>query len=159
MGKNPSLDSIDRSILGELQRDASRSIQQIAEAVGLSQNPCWRRIRRLEAEGVIRARVALVDPRKVDKALTVFVNVRTNQHNQAWLDGFAERVRAIPEVVEFYRMSGEVDYLLKILAADVAEYDAIYKRLIEAAELHDVSSSFAMEQIKFTTVVPLGETR
>jgi Lrp/AsnC family transcriptional regulator len=157
MEENILLDSLDRAILRALQHDASRSIQQIADAVGLSQNPCWRRIRRLESDGVIRGRVALVDPRKVDKRLTVFVSVRTNQHNQAWFDGFAASVRAIPEVVEFYRMSGGVDYLLKILAADVAEYDAIYKRLIESAELYDVSSSFAMEQIKFTTEVPIGD--
>jgi Lrp/AsnC family transcriptional regulator len=149
------IDSIDRRILEELQRDASRSIEQIARAVGLSQNPCWRRIKRLESEGVIERRVALVDPARLGMGVTVFVSVRTSHHNDEWLSRFAEGVRAIPEVVEFYRMSGDVDYLLKILVRDIADYDRIYKRLIRVADLDDVSSSFAMERIKSTTVVPL----
>ncbi len=148
-------DSIDRAILDELQRDASRSIQQIAQAVGLSQNPCWRRIKRLEAAGVIEKRVAILDPEKLGKAITVFVSIRTNQHNEAWLERFASGVMEIPEVVELYRMSGEIDYLMKVLVADIAEYDRVYKKLIEVAELNDVSSSFAMERIKYTTAVPL----
>ncbi len=148
-------DSIDRAILDELQRDASRSIQEIAQAVGLSQNPCWRRIKRLEAAGVIEKRVAILDPEKLGKAITVFVSIRTNQHNEAWLERFASGVMEIPEVVELYRMSGEIDYLMKVLVADIAEYDRVYKKLIEVAELNDVSSSFAMERIKYTTAVPL----
>ncbi|MEM7411822.1 MAG: Lrp/AsnC family transcriptional regulator [Myxococcota bacterium] len=152
----PKLDSIDLSILRELQRDASRSIEQIAAEVGLTQNPCWRRIKRLEAEGVIERRVALVDPAALGLGLTVFVSVRTNQHTDAWLARFAKGVRAIPEVVELYRMSGEIDYLMKIVARDVADYDRIYKRLIRVADLYDVSSSFAMERIKSTTELPLG---
>ncbi len=149
-------DSIDRAILSELQQDASRSIQEIAGAVGLSQNPCWRRIKRLEAAGVIERRVAILDPEKLGKGITVFVSIRTNQHNEAWLQRFASGVMQIPEVVELYRMSGEIDYLMKVLVADIAEYDRIYKKLIEVAELNDVSSSFAMERIKSTTAVPLG---
>lgn len=123
-------DSIDRAILAELQRDASRPIQEIARAVGLSQNPCWRRIKRLEASGVIERRVAILDPEKLGVGTTVFVSVRTSQHNDAWLRRFASGVMKIPEVVELYRMSGEIDYLLKVLVADIAEYDRIYKRLI-----------------------------
>lgn len=152
------LDSIDLAILDELQHDASRSIQEIAQAVGLSQNPCWRRIKRLEATGVIQRRVAILDPERLGKGITVFVSIRTNQHNEAWLQRFAGGVMDIPEVVELYRMSGEIDYLMKVLVADIAEYDRIYKKLIEVAELNDVSSSFAMERIKSTTAVPLGRS-
>ena len=132
------IDSIDRRILEELQHDAARPIEQIASRVGLTQNPCWRRIKRLEAVGVIQRRVAIVDAARLGIGLTVFVSIRTDQHN------------------ELYRMSGDTDYLLKVLARDVADYDRIYKSLIRVAELHDVSSSFAMEQIKYTTEVPLG---
>ncbi len=148
-------DSIDRAILAELQADASRSTQEIASAVGLSQNPCWRRIKRLEAAGVIRGRVALLDPDSLGVGITVFVSIRTNQHNEAWLESFASGVMEIPEVVELYRMSGEIDYLLKVLVSDIAEYDRIYKELIDVVELFDVSSSFAMERIKYTTAIPL----
>src|SRR5258705_1572945 len=163
LGENPregdamvKIDSIDRRILEELQHDAARPIEQIASRVGLTQNPCWRRIKRLEAVGVIQRRVAIVDAARLGIGLTVFVSIRTNQHNESWLERFASGVRKIPEVVELYRMSGDTDYLLKVLARDVADYDRIYKQLIRVAELHDVSSSFAMEQIKYTTEVPLG---
>ena len=159
MGFTPvKIDSIDKRILEELQRDASRSIEQVAQAVGLSQNPCWRRIKRLEADGVIERRVAVVDPARVGVGVTVFVSVRTSHHSDAWLAAFAQGVEAIPEVVEFYRMSGDVDYLLKILVHDIADYDRIYKRLIRVADLDDVSSSFAMERIKSTTEVPIPAT-
>ncbi|MFI4986617.1 MAG: Lrp/AsnC family transcriptional regulator [Alphaproteobacteria bacterium] len=151
------LDQIDLRILGALQSDASRPVAELGEAVGLSSNACWRRVKRLEETGVIRRRVALLDPAKLDRGVTVFVAVRTNQHTEAWLEAFAKGVAQIPEVVEFYRMSGEVDYLLKILVADIAHYDRVYKRLIKTASLSDVSSSFAMEQIKYTTAVPLIE--
>ena len=154
-----ALDEIDRTILSELQQDASRSTQEIADLVGLSQNACWRRIRRLETDGIIRARVALVDPVALGKPLIVFVSVRTTQHSPEWLDRFAAAVREIPEVIELHRMTGDIDYLLKIVAADVAEYDRIYKRLIRAVELHDVSSSFVMEPIKSTTAIPLPPAR
>jgi Lrp/AsnC family transcriptional regulator len=152
------LDEIDRAILAELQEDASRSAQEIGRRVGLSANPCWRRIRRLEQAGVIQRRVAILDAAKLGKGVTVFVSVRTNRHDERWLEQFARGVEGIAEVVEFYRMSGEVDYLLKVLVADVAEYDRVYHKLIRAAELYDVSSSFAMEQIKLTTAIPIGRS-
>jgi Lrp/AsnC family transcriptional regulator len=151
-----NLDSIDLAILHQLQQDCSRSVQEIGAAVGLSQSPCWKRIRRLEEAGVLKGRVALLDPAKVGLGVTVFVTIRTNQHNEAWLGRFATEVAAIPEVIEIYRMSGDVDYLLKILAADIEDYDRIYKKLIRSVEMFDVSSSFAMEQLKYTTAVPLA---
>jgi Lrp/AsnC family transcriptional regulator len=151
------IDSIDRAILSELQQDCSRSVHEIGERVGLTQNPCWRRIRRLEEVGLIRKRVALLDAAGLGAGVTVFVTVRTNQHSDAWLEDFAEAVAKIPEVVEFYRMSGQIDYLLKILVADIDDYDRIYKKLIQSAELSDVSSSFAMEQLKYTTSVPIPD--
>jgi len=151
------IDSIDLAILRELQSDCSRSVQEIGERVGLSQSPCWRRIRRLEELGVLGRRVALIAPEKVGLGVTVFVTIRTNQHSQEWLDAFARAIDTIPEIVECYRMSGDVDYLLKILAADIPDYDRIYKKLIANIQLHDVSSSFAMEPMKATTAVPLPE--
>ncbi len=151
------VDSIDRAILEELQHDSSRSIQDIASAVGLSQNPCWRRIKQLETAGIILGRVALLDSDKVGVGVTVFVNIRTNRHEQGWLERFATGIIEIPEVVEVYRMSGDVDYLLKVLVSDIAHYDRIYKKLIEVAELNDVSSSFAMERIRYTTAIPLPD--
>ena len=150
-----SLDRIDQKILALLQTDATLSVADIADKVGLSPTPCWRRIQNLEAAGVVKARVALLDAEKLNVGVTVFVSVRTSQHNAAWLEKFAKAVNEIPEVVEFYRMSGEVDYLLRIVVPSIAGYDAVYKRLIRAAELFDVSSSFAMEQIKSTTALPL----
>ena len=149
------MDSIDSAILRLVQDDAELSIQEIAAKVGLSSTPCWRRIQKLEEAGVIRKRVALLDPQKLNLAVTVFVAVRTNQHNQAWWERFKQAVVAIPEVVEFYRMSGEVDYLLRVVVPDIAAYDEVYKRLIESIDLYDVSSSFAMEQIKYTTALPV----
>ncbi len=149
------LDTIDRRILALLQSDATLSIADIAERVGLSQTPCWKRIKRLEADGIITGRVALLDRAKLGVGTTVFVSVRTSQHDEDWLVQFAQAIRAIPEVTEFYRMSGDVDYFLKIVCRDIADYDRIYKEMIRAARLSDVSSSFAMEQIKYTTEVPL----
>ena len=149
------LDAIDRRLLTLLQQDASLSVAELAEQVGLSQTPCWKRIKRLEADGFITARVALLDRMLLGQGTTVFVSVRTNQHDEAWLADFAQAICAIPEVTEFYRMSGDVDYLLKIVCRDIADYDRIYKSMIRAAKFSDVSSSFAMEQIKYTTQVPL----
>jgi Lrp/AsnC family transcriptional regulator len=149
------LDVIDRKILRQVQRDATIPVAELAAAVGLSQTPCWKRVKRLEADGYITARVALVDREKLDLGVTVFVAVRTNQHDEEWLATFAAAIKAVPEVVEFYRMSGEVDYLLKIVCADIADYDRIYKKLIRGAALFDVSSSFAMERIKSTTELPI----
>ena len=149
------MDHIDRSILRCLQADAGLSVAQIGERVGLSTTPCWRRIHNLERSGVIRGRVALLDPEQLNVGVTVFVRVKTSQHDPDWLDQFADAVSEIDEVVEFYRMSGEVDYLLRIVVPDIAAYDQVYKRLISAAPMTDVSSSFAMEQIKYTTALPL----
>jgi len=149
------LGPIDRRILAALQSDATLSIADLAERVGLSQTPCWKRIKRLEAAGVITGRVALLDRALLGVGTTVFVSVRTSQHDEDWLVQFADAIRAIPEVTEFYRMSGDVDYLLKIVCRDIADYDRIYKSMIRSARLSDVSSSFAMEQIKYTTEVPL----
>ncbi len=149
------LDAIDRQILTILQRDAETPLADLAQAVNLSSTPCWRRIQRLREHGFITRHVALVDPRKINLGVTVFVAVRTNQHSQAWFEGFRDTVRDIPEIVEFYRMSGDVDYLLRVVVPDIAAYDAVYKRLIRSVELSDVSSSFAMEELKFTTALPL----
>jgi Lrp/AsnC family transcriptional regulator len=149
------IDDFDKKILTILQTDAGGSNAEIAERIGLSPTPCWRRIRNLEEAGIIRKRVALLDRGKLNLGVTVFVAVRTNQHNQAWLERFAAVVDSIPEVVEFYRMAGEVDYLLRVVVPDIAAYDGVYKRLIEQIDLFDVSSSFAMEELKYTTAVPL----
>lgn len=149
------LDAIDRRILRELQADATVPIAELAERVGLSQTPCWKRVRRLTDAGIIERRVAILARERLDLSLVVFVAVRTSRHDEDWLAGFAKGASGFPEVVEFYRMSGEVDYLLKVIVKDIAAYDAFYKRLIAAAPLQDVSSSFAMEQIKFTTALPI----
>lgn len=149
------MDRFDRAILDILQQDSTRSVADIAERIGLGTTACWRRIQKLEEQGVIRARVALLDPRQLNVGVTVFVSVRTNQHNEKWAKKFTAVVTAIPEIVEFYRMSGEIDYLLRVVVPDIKGYDAVYQRLIREVELSDVSSSFAMEQIKFTTALPL----
>ncbi len=149
------LDSIDRHLLKLLQEDASIPLNQLAARVNLSPTPCWRRIERLKEAGVITRQVTLLDPTKINLGVTVFVAVRTNQHSQEWFDAFQATVRDIPEVVEFYRMSGDVDYLLRVVVPDIAAYDSVYKRLIKGAQLFDVSSSFAMEELKFTTSLPL----
>jgi Lrp/AsnC family transcriptional regulator len=154
-----AIDDFDKKILTILQENAAGSNAEIAERIGLSPTPCWRRIRNLEEAGVIRKRVALLDRQKLNAGVTVFVAVRTNQHNQEWLERFAEVVDSIPEVVEFYRMAGEVDYLLRVVVPDIAAYDGVYKRLIEKIDLYDVSSSFAMEELKYTTAVPLTYAR
>lgn len=153
------MDDLDRRILSVLQRNSALSVAQVAERVGLSTTPCWRRIQKLEANGVIQGRVAILDRRKLNVGVTVFVSVRTNQHDLAWLENFAAVVKDIPEVVEFYRMSGDVDYLLKIVVPDIEAYDAVYKELIRRVTLSDVSSAFAMEQIKYTTTLPLTYAR
>ncbi|MNK86313.1 Leucine-responsive regulatory protein [compost metagenome] len=150
------LDSIDLKILDILQRDAEQQVAQIAEQVGLSATPCWRRIQRMKEAGVITRQVALLDPQKINVGVTVFVSVRTSTHTQEWFDRFTATVHAIAEVVEFYRMSGDVDYLLRVVVPDIAAYDAVYKRLIAGTNLHDVSSSFAMQELKQTTALPLG---
>jgi len=151
----PNLDSIDLKILDLLQTDASKPISEIADGVHLSQNACWRRIKLLEEAGIIQKRVALLDAEKLGAGLTVFVAVRAGEHTEKWLETFAAAVRKMPEVIEFYRIAGEVDYLLKLQVADMAAYDRAYKSLIRSAKLMDVSASFAMEELKRTTAVPL----
>jgi len=149
------LDRIDARILTALQADANQAIAELSESVGLSANACWRRIKRLEEIGIIRGRVALLDPMKLDLGVTVFVAIRTNEHNDDWLLKFNDAVEQIPEIVELYRMSGDVDYLMKVVVASIAHYDQVYKRLIQLVKLTDVSSSFAMEQMKYTTALPV----
>lgn len=149
------MDAADRKILACLQEDATMPLSEISKRVGLSSTPCWRRIQKLEETGVIRSKVALLDPTKLNVGVTVFVSVRTSRHDIDWLDDFAKVVVDFPEVVEFYRMSGDIDYLLRVVVPNIAAYDAFYKRMIERIALSDVSSSFAMEQIKYTTALPL----
>ncbi len=149
------MDDIDRKILSILQLDTTIPIADVAERVGLSTTPCWRRIQKLDEAGVIRSRVALLDGERLNVGVTVFVSVRTNQHNAAWFAQFSKAVDEIPEVVEFYRMSGDIDYLLRVVVPDIAAYDSVYQLLISKVSLADVTSSFAMEQIKYTTALPL----
>lgn len=153
------LDAMDLKILRLLQADCTRAVADIGKEVGLSTTPCWRRIQRLEQEGVISRRVALLDPAKVNAGVTVFVSIKSDSHSLEWLERFHAAVVDFPEVTEFYRMSGEVDYLLRVVVPDIAAYDAFYKRLIGRIGLAKVSSAFAMEQIKYTTELPLGFVR
>jgi Lrp/AsnC family transcriptional regulator len=149
------LDDIDRSLLEILQHSTTLSIAQMAERVGLSATPCWKRIQKLEARGVIAGRVALVDPERVGVGLSVLVSVEAGEHTPDWLQRFSAAVAAMPEVMEVYRMAGDVDYTLRVAVADMAEYDAFYKRLIAVAPMKNVTSRFAMERMKYTTAYPL----
>lgn len=149
------MDRLDSKILDVLQKDASLSNADLAELVGLSSTPCWRRVRLLEEQGYINRRVALLDRDQLNVGVTVFVSIRTAQHDTAWLSQFAQTIHDLPEVVELYRMSGDVDYLMKVVVPDIAAYDAFYQKLIAKIDLHDVSSAFAMEEIKQTTELPL----
>jgi Lrp/AsnC family transcriptional regulator len=149
------MDAIDRKILAVLQKDASLSVAEIGNRVGLSSTPCWKRIQRLEAEGVIQRRVAVVDQDKLGLGVTVFVSIETGDHSEEWLRRFAEVVSALPEVMEFYRMAGDVDYMLRVVVPDIPGYDAFYKRLIATVPLKNVTSRFAMEKIKSTTELPI----
>lgn len=149
------LDLTDRRILALLQEDATSSISDMAEKVGLSATPCWKRVKRLEQAGIIERRVAILNRTQLGLGVTVIVAVRTSRHSEEWLQAFAEGVANIPEVLEFYRMSGEIDYLLKVVVRDIADYDRIYRKLIKVADLRDISSSFAMQEIKSTTSLPL----
>ena len=149
------MDAVDRKILAVVQEDASLSVAEIGQRVGLSSTPCWKRLQKLEAEGVITRRVAIIDPDKVGLGITVFVSIETGDHSQDWLRKFADVVGAMPEVMEFYRMAGDVDYMLRVVVPDIAGYDAFYKRLIAAVPLKNVTSRFAMEKIKATTVLPI----
>jgi Lrp/AsnC family transcriptional regulator len=149
------MDAIDRKILAVVQEDASLSVAEIGQRVGLSSTPCWKRLQRLEADGVITRRVALVEPEKIGLGVTVFVSIETGDHSQDWLSKFAEVVKAMPEVMEFYRMAGDVDYMLRVVVTDIAGYDTFYKRLIGTVPLKNVTSRFAMERIKSTTALPI----
>ena len=149
------MDAIDRKIVALLQDDASLSLAQIAHRVGLSQSPCWKRIQKLEKERVILKRVALLDPEAVGVGLTVFVSIETGDHSTAWLSKFALTVTALPEVMEFHRMAGDIDYMLRVAVSNMAAYDAFYKRLIDTMPLKNVTSRFAMERIKSTTAWPI----
>ena len=149
------MDAIDLKILTLLQQDATVSIADLARKVGLSQTPCWKRIQRLESSGVIERRVALVDPEKIGLGLTVFVSVQAPDHSAPWLQRFADVVSVMPEVMEFYRMAGDVDYMLRVVVNDMTSYDRFYRRLIEAIPLKDVTSRFAMQRIKATTAYSL----
>ena len=155
MSQTLSLDAIDKSLLRHVQQDASLSIEQLAERVNLSRNACWRRLKRLEDEGVIRARVALADPVKLNLELTVFIAVRTSRHDADWATRFHQAVQDIPELLGVYRTAGDIDYILHARVPNVAAYDRLYKKLTARIEMQDVSASFVMEEIKDTTVVPL----
>ena len=149
------MDAIDRKILAVMQDDASLSVAEIGSRVGLSSTPCWKRIQRLEADDIILRRVALVDQNKIGLGITVFVSVESGDHSDAWLTTFANAVRAMPEVMELYRMAGDVDYMLRVVVADMASYDLFYKKLISSVALKNVTSRFAMEKIKSTTALPI----
>jgi Lrp/AsnC family transcriptional regulator len=153
------MDAIDRKILAVVQEDASLSVAEIGQRVGLSSTPCWKRLQRLEADGVILRRVALIDPEKIGLGITVFVSIETGDHSQDWLKRFAETVGGMPEVMEFYRLAGDVDYMLRVVVPDIAGYDTFYKKLIATVPLKNVTSRFAMERIKSTTALPIGEAR
>lgn len=150
------LDRVDREILAILQEDATAAVNDIAERVGLTTTPCWRRIQNLEKRGIIRKRVALLDPEQLNVGVTVFISIKTNQHDIEWYEKFHRLVSAIPEVTEFYRTTGSTDYLMKVSVPSIEGYDRVYKMLIKGAKLADVNSMFAMEQIKYTTALPLS---
>ena len=150
------MDAVDRKILVVVQKDASLSVAEIGQRVGLSSTPCWKRLQRLEAEGVIMRQVALVDPDKIGLGITVYVSIETGDHSEEWLKKFAEFVGAMPQVMEFYRMAGDVDYMLRVVVPDIAGYDAFYKKLIGTVPLKNVTSRFAMERIKSTTALPIA---
>lgn len=149
------LDLIDRKIVAELMRDATMPIARIAEKAGLSQTPCWKRIQKLEAMGVLTSRVALADPSRLGFGLTVFVGIEAPDHSPDWRAAFATAVGSIPEIMEVYRMAGELDYLLRVSVSDMASFDALYKRLTDAVPIKNVTSHFAMERMKFTTAYPV----
>ncbi|MBJ7221808.1 MULTISPECIES: Lrp/AsnC family transcriptional regulator [unclassified Brenneria] len=151
------LDKIDRALLGLLQQDCTLSLQTLAESVNLTSTPCWKRLKKLEEEGYIRARVALLDNERLGLGLTAFVLLKTQQHNSEWYQTFTRVVSEMPEVLSFYRMAGEYDYLMQVQVADMKSYDDFYKRLVNGIPgLVDVTSSFAMERIKYTTALPLS---
>lgn len=149
------MDRKDKTILELLQKDAMLTAAEIADQVGLTTTPCWRRIQKLEEQGFIKGRVALLDRRKMNVGTTVFVAVRTSRHSDEWLQRFTDAVNNMPEILEAHRLSGDTDYLLRIVVPDITEYDRVYKELIRELEFLDVSSSFSMEELKSTTAVPV----
>lgn len=149
------LDTIDHRILGILQQDAMQSVDAISDAVALSRNACWRRIKAMEASGVITRRVALLDPARIGCPLTVLVLIRTDHHSNTWRRDFATAIAAMPEITSAQRMAGDLDYVLQVQLADVAAYDIFYKRLTSRISVSDISASFVMENIKHTTALPL----
>ncbi|MEM1274761.1 MAG: Lrp/AsnC family transcriptional regulator [Pseudomonadota bacterium] len=149
------MDQIDRRILATLQQDASLGLEELGTRVGLSRNACWRRVRALEAAGVIRGRVALLDADALGLGLSVFIQIRAGQHAPDWLDAFARVTRSFPEIQGAYRMTGDLDYLIHARVADMRDYDRLYQRLIRQLALSDVSASFVMEEIKETTALPV----
>ena len=152
------LDKTDRTILAELQHDATLTVDQLAERIHLSRNACWRRVKALEEAGVIKARVVLLDPAKLGLGLTAFIAIRTAQHEEKWLEKFSRAVREFPEIIGVYSTTGETDYLIQAVISDIAGYDQLYKRLITRISLTDVSASFVMEKIKETTALPIDVT-
>ena len=152
---NEKIDDNDRKILTLLQGDATLSLEAVAQKIGVSLNTCWRRVQALEKSGIIRRRVAIVNQDKVGLPLTVFVSVKTDDHSQEWANRFADVAEQIPQIIEFYRLAGDVDYLLKVVVESVSDYDRVYQNLISRITLSDVSASFAMEEIKHTTELPL----
>ena len=150
------MDNTDRKILAILQEDASLPVAEVAARVNLSQTPCWRRIQKLEEAGVIQGRVAILDPNAIGLGLTVFVEIETGDHSREWLDRFAEAINTMPEVMEVYRMAGDVDYLIRLAVANMAAYDDFYRRLIALVPMKNVTSRFAMERVKYTTAYPLA---
>lgn len=149
------MDRVDKEILALLQENGDVPLAEVAQRVKLSTTPCWRRIQRLEEQGYIKRRVALLDPVKLNVGVTVFVLLKTDQHNKEWFAKLSETINRIPEVVDFYRMSGSIDYLLRVVVPDIAAYDQVYKKLTQDIKIFEVNSSFAMEEIKHTTALPL----
>lgn len=150
-----TIDQIDHDILRELQKDCAQSLDELGHKIGLSRNACWRRVRAMEDAGIIRKRVALVDPSKLGIGLQVFIQVRTSIHSAEWLKDFSAAVRAVPEIQGAYRMSGDLDYLIRARVRDVSDYDGLYRRLTERVALSDVSASFVMEELKDSTEIVL----
>ncbi len=151
-----TLDRFDRAILTHLQEDATIAVSELAEKVGLTSTPCWRRIQKLEERGIIQKRVTLLNPKQLNLGVTVFIAIRTHEHRFGWFESFHKLVSAIPEVVDFYRVAGSTDYLIKVVVSDIAGFDMLYKTLIKGADLADVTSMFVIEEIKHTTAFPLS---
>lgn len=149
------MDTYDRLILKHLQHNADISVAELAEKINLTANPCWRRLQKLQEQGFIHKRVALLDKDKLNLGVTVFINIRTRHHSQAWFEQFKAAIDELPEIVEFYRMSGSIDYMLKAVVPSIKSYDDVYQKLIAKVELEDVSAFFAMEEVKHTTELPL----